>query len=156
MPKSYSEKLKDPRWQKKRLQILQRDKWVCQSCFSSNDGENRETLHVHHRWYDHGKEPWDYPDNCFLTVCKPCHDLIKDDLDWLKNLGRNESVSTIMAMVGCMKAIRAALGCDLAFQGWLWHRHKLIYGVSKSEELIRKEYEVEDERWLQVVKAKRQ
>ncbi len=39
----YSEKLKDPRWQKKRLEIFQRDEFHCQQC---GDGEN--TLCVHY------------------------------------------------------------------------------------------------------------
>lgn len=33
----YKEKLKDPRWQKKRLQIFERDDWCCQKC-----GDERE------------------------------------------------------------------------------------------------------------------
>jgi 5-methylcytosine-specific restriction endonuclease McrA len=28
----YSEKLRDPRWQKKRLEIFQRDNFICQNC----------------------------------------------------------------------------------------------------------------------------
>ncbi len=65
----YAEKLKDPRWQKKRLQILERDGWCCQNCC---DPEN--TLHVHHRWYEKGKDPWDYPDECLVTLCEECHE----------------------------------------------------------------------------------
>ena len=45
----YAEKLKDPRWQKKRLEILERDAWVCQKCF-----DTKSTLHVHHRIYNGG------------------------------------------------------------------------------------------------------
>lgn len=64
----YADKFKDPRWQKKRLEILERDDWCCQSCY---DSEN--TLHVHHRWYEKGKDPWDYPDECLVTLCEECH-----------------------------------------------------------------------------------
>ena len=39
------EKYKDPRWQKKRLKILERDKWACQLC----DGKEK-TLHIHHKF----------------------------------------------------------------------------------------------------------
>lgn len=52
----YAEKLKDPRWQKKRLEILERDKWMCRGCC-----ETQKTLHVHHIFYVHGLEPWDVP-----------------------------------------------------------------------------------------------
>lgn len=65
----YSEKLRDPRWQRKRLEVLQRDEWHCQICF---DGES--TLHVHHRYYERGKDPWDYPDRALVTLCESCHE----------------------------------------------------------------------------------
>jgi len=64
----YSEKLKDPRWQKKRLEILCRDDWQCRLC-----GECHSTLVVHHRRYLHGREPWDYPDSFLVTLCADCH-----------------------------------------------------------------------------------
>lgn len=66
--KTYQEKLKDPRWQKKRLLILQRDNWMCQSCSATDI-----TLHVHHKAYKRGQEPWDYPDEWLLTLCEGCH-----------------------------------------------------------------------------------
>lgn len=65
---AYAEKLKDPRWQKKRLEILSRDEFVCQSCFSDT-----KTLHVHHRRYLPGKEPWDIPNDLLVTLCEICH-----------------------------------------------------------------------------------
>lgn len=64
---TYREKLLDPRWQKKRLAILERDGWACQLCFDSES-----TLHVHHRWYE-GSDPWDVPDDALLTLCEECH-----------------------------------------------------------------------------------
>jgi 5-methylcytosine-specific restriction endonuclease McrA len=68
MAKTYSEKLRDPRWQKKRLLILDRDEWCCQQCF---DGDS--TLHVHHRRYRTGAEPWEYEDADLVTLCETCH-----------------------------------------------------------------------------------
>jgi hypothetical protein len=65
---SYINKLKDPRWQKRRLEIMQRDNFCCQQCFLGT-----KTLHVHHKYYDHGKEPWDYPDKVLVTLCEDCH-----------------------------------------------------------------------------------
>lgn len=66
--KSYYEKLKDPRWQKKRLEIMERDKFTCQRCLSTES-----TLHVHHRKYVFGKEPWDYENEFLVTLCEDCH-----------------------------------------------------------------------------------
>jgi hypothetical protein len=66
--KSYSEKLKDPRWQDKRNEILERDNHRCQLC-----GDNTEPLHVHHKYYQNFKEPWDYPNESLITLCEKCH-----------------------------------------------------------------------------------
>jgi hypothetical protein len=68
----YSRKLQNPKWQKKRLEIMQRDKFKCIIC-----GCNDKELHVHHRWYQFGKEIWDYPDTCFETLCFECHEYIE-------------------------------------------------------------------------------
>ena len=68
MNKTYSEKLKDPRWQKKRLGVLKRDKWTCQGC-----GNKKETLHVHHINYKEGRNPWDIETEWLLTLCAECH-----------------------------------------------------------------------------------
>ncbi len=79
--KSYSEKLKDPRWQKRRLQMLEKDGWKCSVC---NDSD--KTLHVHHLEYNYGCEPWEYDDSSLLTVCETCHDLIHADDDGVIHL----------------------------------------------------------------------
>lgn len=73
--KTYLDKLKDPRWQKKRLEILERDEWFCQIC-----GNNESTLHVHHRVYIKDKEPWDYPDEYLVTLCEDCHEIEREQI----------------------------------------------------------------------------
>lgn len=67
---TYAEKLQDPRWQKLRLEILNRDNWSCRYC-----GDTSVTLHVHHRHY-FGNNPWDTPPECLDTLCKDCHAII--------------------------------------------------------------------------------
>lgn len=62
----YSEKLKNPKWQKKRLKIFERDGWECLSC-----GDKESTLCVHHLKY--GKEPWEVDDQFLETLCEDCH-----------------------------------------------------------------------------------
>lgn len=66
--KSYSELLKDPRWQRKRLEILQRDDFKCRSC-----GENILTLNVHHLAYNKNIMPWEIKDDLLMTLCEKCH-----------------------------------------------------------------------------------
>lgn len=69
--KSYSELLKDPRWQKKRLEIMERDNWSCLKCGCGlNDGT---PLNVHHKYYRKGRAPWEYDDSCYVTLCEKCH-----------------------------------------------------------------------------------
>lgn len=68
MSKAYSDKLKNPKWQKMRLLVMQRDSWRCCNCM---DGS--ETLHVHHLSYEYGKDPWDYDISNFETLCSKCH-----------------------------------------------------------------------------------
>lgn len=69
MANTYSEKLRDPRWQRRRLEIMQRDDFSCRMCY-----ESEHTLNVHHLWYTRGAEPWDYPDTCLITTCEACHE----------------------------------------------------------------------------------
>jgi hypothetical protein len=66
---TYSEKLRDPRWQKKRLEIFERDNFTCKLC---NDTES--TLNVHHHYYENNKEPWEYPNESLITLCENCHE----------------------------------------------------------------------------------
>ena len=61
----YSEKLRDPRWQKKRLEIFERDNWHCRFC-----GNQHDTLHIHHCGYLPNKDPWDYPSELLITLCE--------------------------------------------------------------------------------------
>jgi 5-methylcytosine-specific restriction endonuclease McrA len=65
----YSEKLKDPRWQKKRLEIFERDGWCCLSC-----GRTNAPLSIHHLYYDFDLNPWDYLDTSLITLCMECHE----------------------------------------------------------------------------------
>jgi len=72
--KSWFEQLKDPRWQKKRLEIMNRDRFECICC-----GEDKGLqLHVHHTYYGKGKAPWEYPDDSLETLCEECHKMKKD------------------------------------------------------------------------------
>jgi len=62
----YSDKLKNPKWQKRRLEILNRDNFTCQMCA---DAETE--LQIHHKRYS--GEPHEAPDEDLITLCKHCH-----------------------------------------------------------------------------------
>lgn len=68
---SYSHKLQNPKWQRKRLEVLQRDNFSCKIC-----KENNSTLHVHHLKYN--GNPWESDLKELTTLCKDCHKLIHD------------------------------------------------------------------------------
>ena len=72
---TYSEKLKDPRWQRMRLEVMERDEFKCCSCFVED-----KTLHVHHSYYTKGADPWDYPLEALSTQCADCHKEIEEGL----------------------------------------------------------------------------
>lgn len=66
---TYYQKLKDPRWQKRRLEVMQRDGFKCRDC-----GRTDLTLHVHHCAYA-ARDPWEARDNVLLTLCEECHEI---------------------------------------------------------------------------------
>lgn len=66
---TYAEKFKDPRWQRKRLEIMQRDEFSCRVCSSKE-----KTLNVHHSYYVKGRQPWEYPTFSLVTWCEDCHE----------------------------------------------------------------------------------
>lgn len=75
--RTYSDKLQDPRWQKMRLRILERDNFKCTLC-----GDTETTLHVHHEEYR--GEPWEADPNKLKTLCKDCHGIIEaHKSDWM-------------------------------------------------------------------------
>jgi hypothetical protein len=71
----YWKKLSDRRWQRKRLEILERAGFECESC---GDASNEKQLHIHHTYYEKGVEPWEYPDESLKCVCKECHKHMED------------------------------------------------------------------------------
>lgn len=66
---SYVELLKDPRWQRKRLEKLQEADWRCEGCFN-----DKIALHVHHLKYRRGADPWEYDLSELEVLCESCHE----------------------------------------------------------------------------------
>jgi hypothetical protein len=64
----YIELLKHPKWQKKRLQIMDRDEWTCRRC-----KDTESNLQIHHLYYNFDLQPWEYPDTALITLCELCH-----------------------------------------------------------------------------------
>ncbi len=77
----YAELLKHPFWQRKRLEILQRDDFKCRHC-----NDRLSTLHIHHLFYNMGCLPWEYPDEVLITLCDLCH-LKEEFFKWVNAFG---------------------------------------------------------------------
>jgi len=92
---TYTEKLQDPRWQKKRLQILERDEFKCKMC-----KDDTTTLHVHHKKYS--GDPWEADNNDLITYCKHCHAVVehnkKEDF-WPMAVIKAESNNDIIKII---------------------------------------------------------
>ena len=61
--------LRSPLWQKKRLEIMQRDNFTCCKC-----GCTHKELQVHHIKYIKGRKPWEYDNEDLITLCNDCHE----------------------------------------------------------------------------------
>jgi len=70
MANNYAEKLKDPRWQARRLRVFERDQFSCRSC-----NDTKTELQVHHLKYN--GEPWQAPEENLITLCKHCHSAVE-------------------------------------------------------------------------------
>ena len=68
---TYQQALRDPRWQKKRLELFEASHWTCECC-----GEKTKELHVHHLLYKKGLKPWEYDQDQLMCVCSTCHEQI--------------------------------------------------------------------------------
>lgn len=58
-------------WQRKRLEILNRDEFICQCC-----GSKDKQLQIHHTYYQYGKNVWEYEDASLITFCNDCHEKV--------------------------------------------------------------------------------
>lgn len=67
---TYLVQLRHPKWQRKRLEVLQRDGWMCQRCCAED-----KTLNVHHKRYIKGAMAWEYSDGDLTSLCEDCHEL---------------------------------------------------------------------------------
>lgn len=74
-PSSYSDALQDPRWQKRRLEILSAADWACEDC-----GRKDRAFDIHHNFYIRAfrNQPWRYENDLVMALCKPCHKFRQD------------------------------------------------------------------------------
>jgi hypothetical protein len=93
--KPYQELLKDPRWQKKRLEIMQKADFRCSEC-----GSEKSTLNIHHGYYEKGKNPWEYSNSTLHCLCDDCHEERGKYEGFIKRLFSTLSLDKIERIVG--------------------------------------------------------
>jgi len=79
--KTYWQKLQDPRWQKKRLEVLSDNNFACENC-----GSEDSQLHVHHPAYIKGRDPWEYEADELQSLCDSCHRQSHFEIDLLTSV----------------------------------------------------------------------
>jgi 5-methylcytosine-specific restriction endonuclease McrA len=70
MSPEFAELYKDPRWEAKRRQIIERDKNTCQRCLAQ-----AVVMHVHHKFYKPNAAPWEYDNKALILLCALCHEV---------------------------------------------------------------------------------
>lgn len=98
--KTYYEKLRDPRWQRKRLEIMQREHFSCERCGSDGD-----TLNVHHSYYEKGHDPWEYPSDSLHCLCESCHEYAGSIMQELHRTIGKLSLSDTERLLGFAKGL---------------------------------------------------
>lgn len=92
---TYADDLRHPKWQRKRLEVMQAAEWKCSSCNSEN-----RTLHVHHRRYIRGRKPWEYDDADLISLCDECHTLFHRVDDGYKDLESSRKQAVLLKILG--------------------------------------------------------
>lgn len=104
---TYSEQLKHPNWQRKRLETLEAHGWACRRCEAQDI-----TLHVHHKQYIKGRMAWEYEDSDLDVLCESCHAVEHDHQDLLRRI-LNEA--RIMGHLAEQEPIVVAIGLVAGF-----------------------------------------
>lgn len=102
---SYIDELRHPKWQKMRLQILERDGFSCTQC-----GDTEETLDVDHSYYERGLKPWEYPPESLHTLCRTCHEEVGQWRIVIKELLKLVCPAAYSDVAGFLVALLVARG----------------------------------------------
>lgn len=97
---NYLEQLKDPRWQRLRLRVMERENFACEECHSSE-----KSLNVHHCFYLPDKAPWEYPLYTFRCLCEDCHKAVKEKIDAIKGIAGGLRLDQLAELEGYIERL---------------------------------------------------
>lgn len=130
---SYAQKLRDPRWQKKRLEVMQDRDFCCEIC-----GDSESTLNIHHKQYLKGYEPWDYNIQQLSCICERCHheyhnlpDLLGLVCSYLPIDGKNNRNEIAFLIAGILGL--GLLGFESEYETTIYEIGELIDVIGKKE-----------------------
>jgi hypothetical protein len=106
----YWQLLRDPRWQRKRLEVMERAGFACEDC-----GETTKTLNVHHTHYVKGRKPWEYQTSELRCLCEDCHASTSEKIAEInRRVGAlsPDILDEIIGFVRGQELINSAVGSD--------------------------------------------
>jgi hypothetical protein len=142
--RSYSDRLKDPRWAEFRARCLYLATHVededremeidlcCGFCWN----QCTDSFHLHHKFYVAGREPWEYEPSDLVFLCGKCHSLLHEDalkvwtymlsgndllnqriLQVIEMISTLDEVEQIRLWVGFREDIRHYKSCESKYPG---------------------------------------
>jgi len=89
---SYQAQLKQPEWQRRRMEMLERADCRCQHCDTRD-----ESLEIHHHHYVPSRFAWEYTDDELMVLCKSCHQEIHSIIDFFGVISRDPALARCFA-----------------------------------------------------------
>lgn len=108
---TWLDKLDDKRWQHRKNLILERDNYRCRN--SKCKSPQHTSVQVHHLYYIGDWEPWEYPDDMLITLCKYCHEKEND-----RSRGEQYLLNTLKSkgfLVSDLFSMSAMMETDIGF-----------------------------------------
>ena len=106
---NYNDQIKSGKWQKKRLEIMQRDDFQCLCCQSENQ------LTVHHLYYLPGLKVWEYDNDSLVTVCEKCHNILTFDYVKISGLIAFKALQNKVDFVRLNEFMEALINDEIPF-----------------------------------------
>ena len=119
MNNEYAKLLRKKEWKEKRTFILDLNGGKCARCGRTTN------LHVHHKYYNYGKLPWNYPNDAYEVLCANCHKKEHNIGETTKKTTNDFVQVYLEDMIGLMKITSRN---ELRVLVWLWKCSAYITG----------------------------
>lgn len=107
---TYSEQLRHPNWQRKRLEAFNHYGFECSNC-----GDKEQTLNVHHKRYVKGRMAWEYEIDDLAVLCGPCHAAEHEEREMLDRILADAGGSELERVIGLVSGF---LYAEMSIMGY--------------------------------------